>query len=186
MSARPASSHWITSRRGKTGPSTLGTASASHEVHGVKPQVQRGRGLLEDRPGCRMDVMPAARAGPRLPALLGRVLFENSLPLALGALGMFAVLRVAGPPQVFQTGGIVRELTHELHERVVRIRGLLPRWGCGGSQGQFVKCLDTVRQRTVRIRCRCYGSALKTGLARYGEIPGLRLARPSGRAPTWE
>src|SRR5438105_9899415 len=52
-------------------------SSASDEVHRVEPQVQgRGR-LVEDRPGCWVDVVTARGAGPRLAALRGLVTLER-------------------------------------------------------------------------------------------------------------
>ena len=73
---------------------------------------------------------------PRLGAV------ELPLPLALGALGMFAVLRAAGSPQVFQTGSIVGELRKELGDRVVRVRGLGPTRFVAVGRRHGVKLLD--------------------------------------------
>lgn len=53
----------------------------------------------EDRPGGRVDVVPAGGAGPRLPPLLGLVAAEDALTVAAGAVGVLAVRRVAGAPE---------------------------------------------------------------------------------------
>ena len=55
-------------------------------------------------------MVAAARAGPRLALLLGRVALEDALAVALRAMGVFAIGRVAGAPQVLQAGGVVGEL----------------------------------------------------------------------------
>src|SRR3712207_3730968 len=81
---------------------------------------------MEDRSGGRVQVVPAGGAGPRLTLLLGRVALEDLHVAALGAMGVFAIGRVAGPPQMLQAGGVVRELGKELRHRVVGGRGLRP------------------------------------------------------------
>lgn len=57
-----------------------------------------------------MKVMPARRAGPRLTLLLGDVALEGLHVTALRALGMFAIGRVARPPEMLKAGGVVGEL----------------------------------------------------------------------------
>ena len=47
-----------------------------------------------------MDVKAAGGASPRLPPLFGLVALEDALALALRAIGVFAVGRVASPPQM--------------------------------------------------------------------------------------
>lgn len=73
---------------------------AGHEIHGVEPKLKRSRGLVEDRPGRGVDMVPAAGAGPRLAPLFGRVAPEDALRAALGTVGMFSVGGVPGPPQM--------------------------------------------------------------------------------------
>lgn len=55
---------------------------------------------MEDRPGGRVGVVTAARAGPRLALLFGRVALEDAPAVAARAMGMFAIRRVAGAPQM--------------------------------------------------------------------------------------
>src|SRR6185436_6234305 len=89
-------------------------ASARHQVHRVKPQAQRSRGAVEDRPGRGMDVVPAGGAGPRLALLSGRVALEGAPAVAARAVGVLAVRREPGPPQMLQASGIVGEVPQEL------------------------------------------------------------------------
>jgi len=67
--------------------------------------------------------MTAAGAGPRLALLGGLIALEDALAVAAGAMGVFPVRGVAGPPQMLQAGGVVGELPQELGDRVVRGRG---------------------------------------------------------------
>jgi len=67
-----------------------------------------------------VQVVPAARAGPGLPALLGLIAPEDPLAVATRAVGVFSVGRVARAPQVLKAGGIVRKLGKKLGDRVVR------------------------------------------------------------------
>src|SRR4051812_4336749 len=98
---------------------------ASDQVRGVEPQMQRRGRPVEEGPRGWVDVVPTAGAGPRLATLLRRVLLErHAFALALRAVGMLAVRRVARAPKVLKAGCIVGELPHELHERVVRVRAL--------------------------------------------------------------
>jgi hypothetical protein len=55
---------------------------------------------MEDRPGRGMDVKAAGRAGPRLALLLGLVALEDLLSVAARAMGVFAIARVSGAPQM--------------------------------------------------------------------------------------
>lgn len=98
------------SRRFRTG--------ACHEVHGVEPELERGRGLLEDRPLHRVDVEAARVARVGRPGL-GAV--ELALPVALGAVGVMAVRRVALPPEPVEARRVVGLLAQELDQRVVRV-----------------------------------------------------------------
>src|SRR3954451_4720095 len=65
-----------------------------------------------------MQVMAAGVARIRRPR--GNAM-ELAFPLALRAMSVRAVRRVPLPPEPVQTRRVVRELTHEVHERV---RGL--------------------------------------------------------------
>ena len=56
---------------------------ARDEIDRVEPKMQRGRGLVEDRPRRRMDVVSAGGTRPRLAALLRLVPLERAHPLAL-------------------------------------------------------------------------------------------------------
>src|SRR5581483_8553892 len=89
---------------------------AGHKKDRVEPQVQRGRGLVENRPGRRVDVVATAGASPRLAALRSLVALEAALLFALRAVSMLAIGREAVAPQPFQTGRVVRKLALELHE----------------------------------------------------------------------
>src|SRR5205085_9492862 len=75
-------------------------ARTRDEIDRVEPQVQRGRGLVEDRPGCRMDVVAARGTRPRLAALLRLVPLERTYLLALRALRVLVVFGVTGAPEV--------------------------------------------------------------------------------------
>jgi hypothetical protein len=101
-----------------------------------------------------MDEMAAAGAAPRLAGLLGPISLEDSLPFALGALGVLPVGREARVPQVLKARCIVGELGQELGDRVVGVR----RGGslrivavCGGhgvkilDRSDVVKGVDTER-----------------------------------------
>jgi hypothetical protein len=79
---------------------------------------------VEDRASGRMDVVPAAGAGPRLALLLGLVALEDTAAGAARAMRVLAVRRVVGAPQMLQAGGVVGKLPLELGQRVLRGRGL--------------------------------------------------------------
>jgi len=64
-------------------------------------------------------MMPAGRAGPGLPLLLGRVALEGLHRIALRAVGVFAIGGVARPPEMLQAGGVIWELGEEFRYRVV-------------------------------------------------------------------
>ena len=86
------------------------TAScAGHEEHGVEPELKRRRGLVVDRASGRVEVEAAAVARPRLALLRRLVALEHALRLALRAMGVLAVRRVAVAPQPFKAGGIIGE-----------------------------------------------------------------------------
>src|SRR3972149_1984381 len=97
--------------------------SAGHQVHRVEPQVQRRRGLVEDRSGSRVQVRAASRARPRLALLRRLVSLERTLRLAFRTVGVLTVFRVAVAPQPFKASDIVGKLAHELHKGVARLRG---------------------------------------------------------------
>src|SRR4051794_18606691 len=90
-------------------------------------------------------MVPAGRAGPRLALLLGRVALEDLDPVALRAVGVFTVWRVAGPPQVVQAGGVVGEVGQELRYRVVGGRRLRPARFVAVGRWHVVKLLDISR-----------------------------------------
>lgn len=97
-------------------------SSASHQVHGVQPQVQgRGR-LVEDGSSGGMQVVTADGASPRLALLLRLVPFEGAYRLALRAIGVLAVRGVPTPPQRLQASLIIGVLLHEFHEGILRLR----------------------------------------------------------------
>jgi hypothetical protein len=113
-------------------------ASACHQVHGVEPQVERRRRLVEDRSSGRMQVMAARGAGPRLTLLRSLVAFKDTLCVALGACGVLPIFGKLSASEPFQTGCIVRKFAHEIHERVLRLRGCGADWfvsicGCHDS-----------------------------------------------------
>ena len=99
------------------------TASgAGHQVHAVEPEVKRGRGLVEDRPGGRVEVEAASDAIPSLTAGVEGVALERALNLALRAVGVLAIRRVALAPKRLKASRIVRKVAVELHEREARLR----------------------------------------------------------------
>ena len=57
---------------------------------------------MKDRPGRGMDVKPASRASPRLALLFGFVAPEDAAAVAAGAMRVFTVSGVAGPPQMLR------------------------------------------------------------------------------------
>ena len=89
-----------------------------------------------------MDVVAAADAGPRLPALRGRVALEDPFAGAARTFGMFAVGGVAGTPQVLQAGIIVRKLRKKLSDGVVRCGRLSPYRSMSICWRHVVKLLD--------------------------------------------
>jgi hypothetical protein len=95
-------------------------SGASHQVHGVEPQMKRSRGLVEDGSSGRVDVVTAPQASPRLALLSGLVPLELPLLLALGAVGMGAIGRIAVAPEPFKASFVVGKLPHELHQGVLR------------------------------------------------------------------
>ena len=93
--------------------------SAGHEVHRIEPQVQRRGRLVEDRACRRVNVQSACRARPRLAGLSSAVALEGADLFALGAVSLVGIVeRVARLPKPRQTGLVVREVSHELHEGV--------------------------------------------------------------------
>jgi hypothetical protein len=95
-------------------------ASADHQVHGIEPQVKGSRGLVEDGPGSRVDMVSTSDASPRLLKLFGSVFPKHSSLFALGAKGVLSIVGVALPPEPLQTCGIVGKLLHKLHHGVFR------------------------------------------------------------------
>src|SRR5271157_93869 len=101
---------------------------ACHQVHRIEPQVQGRRRLMEDRPSRGMNVMTASGTRPRLTLLRSRIAREFRSAAALVAHGMDSVFRVPIAPQPFKAGCIVGKLSHELHQRILGIRGLCAYW----------------------------------------------------------
>lgn len=98
---------------------------------------------MKDRSGRWVDVVPATRASPRLPALLGLVALEAALAVALGAVGVLAIGRVPGAPQMLETGVVVGELRQELSDRVVGSRRLRSAGLVSVGRWHGVNLLDT-------------------------------------------
>ena len=93
------------------------TASGTHQIHCVKPCLERSSGLLKDSASERVDVMAAK---------LARV--SGAIPNAI-VLGVFAALhaiRRSAPSLFFdigQTRGVVRKLVIEVSHRVAQLFG---------------------------------------------------------------
>jgi hypothetical protein len=66
----------------------------------------------------------ASGAGPGLAQLGCLVPIELAAQFALRALGVLAVWRVAGDPELFKASGVVGEVAHELHQGVARLRAI--------------------------------------------------------------
>lgn len=98
-------------------------ARAGHQIHRIEPQMQRCGRFVKDRARCRMQMMSAPCTGPRLPLLRSLIAFKDALGLALRAYSMFPILREPIAPQPLQAGRIVRKFAHEIHQRVLRVRG---------------------------------------------------------------
>lgn len=96
--------------------------SARHQVHRVEPKVQRGRRLLKDRSGKRMKMLATSCTRPRRAPILDRVFLERSGFFTLRAERVLTVRREAFTPEELETGGVIGELDHELHERHARFR----------------------------------------------------------------
>ena len=82
---------------------------------------RRGR-FVEYRSRCRMQMMAARNARPRLPLLVRGVAFERPLGVALRAMRVLAIRRYPRFPEPLQTRFIVWKFVLKLHERVARIR----------------------------------------------------------------
>lgn len=85
------------------------------EEHGVEPQDERVRRLVVDRPGRRVNVMPARVT------TVGRVLaqlVEAPLALALRAEGVLAISAVVLAPEVVKARVVGRKVAQEVHDRV--------------------------------------------------------------------
>jgi hypothetical protein len=92
-------------------------SSASHEIHGVEPQVQRRGRLVKDRPGQRIDVVAA------VVAVVGRAslhAMEAALAVALLAKRCVTVRGEPLTPKPIEAGSVIAELLDELHEGVRR------------------------------------------------------------------
>src|SRR5581483_1283838 len=95
--------------------------SAGHQVHSEEPQMQRSGRFVEDR-SCRgVDVVAA---GVTVPSRTPRYLVEFPFTVARRAVGVMATLGVAVTPKPFKARRVVAKLAHELHQRVIRFRGL--------------------------------------------------------------
>ncbi len=89
-----------------------------HQVHSVKPDSQRCARLLEDRPGQRIDVIPARLASVGRAALHAVVLARF--------LALVADLHAAGEALVFdllKAGIVGRKVFVELPEGVAKLGG---------------------------------------------------------------
>ena len=107
-----------------------------------------GRGLVKDRARSRVQVMPAMDARPRLPTLRGFVAAKHALRVALRAMSMFAIFGVAVAPEPFDARRVVGKLAHELHNGVLRIRGLRSNRAVPANWGHDVillQCSYTVK-----------------------------------------
>ena len=93
-------------------------SGACHQVHGVKPQVQRSGRLVIDRSRCGVQMMTTRGARPRLTLLFSRVADESAYLVALRAMRVLAIWREAITPQLLQASFIVWKLPHELHQGV--------------------------------------------------------------------
>jgi hypothetical protein len=78
-------------------------AGRGHQVDRVEPKLKAHRRLVEDRPGGRVDLMPAAHAG-----VGGAALDPKELRLAPAA-GALRAVREEPLAQVFEAGVVVRE-----------------------------------------------------------------------------
>jgi hypothetical protein len=97
-------------------------SGACDQVHRIEPKMQgRGR-LVEDRPRSRMQMMAARHTRPRLPLLSCVVTPKRAGFVALRTMRVLAVGRQTIVPKPRQARLIVRELPHELHQRVMRVR----------------------------------------------------------------
>ena len=83
--------------------------------------MQRSGRLVKDRSGCRVDVMAAFGASPRLPLLRSLVPFERRLLVVLGAVSLVVVNGVTSVPEPVETCGVVGEVGHELHQRILGV-----------------------------------------------------------------
>ena len=131
--------------------------------------------LCEDRPGERVQVVPAGVAVPRRTFL---DLVELTHARALRALSVRAVLRVAVAPQPLKARGIVRELAHELHERVGGLRGVRSDWvvAVNGGHGPTPGCRRTGPETGQA------GASHKTGTpARVGPPMRRETQQPAAR-----
>src|SRR5947209_11598407 len=76
---------------------------------------------MEDRSRRGVYVLAASGARPGRAAVLDFVLLERPNLLALRALGVLAILRIAGAPKPVQARRIVGEGPLKLHQRPLRI-----------------------------------------------------------------
>src|SRR5215204_2396911 len=90
-----------------------------------------------------MQMVAAGRASPRLPLLLRRVGLEGLHRIALRAVGMLTIGRMARSPEVLQAGGVIGELGKELRHRVVGGRRLRSPGIVAVGRWHVVKLLDT-------------------------------------------
>jgi hypothetical protein len=97
----------------------------------------------------RWKIVPAVgcrwwpQAGPRLALLLGRIALEDLHVAARRAVGVFAVGRMAGAPEVLEAGGVVGEVGQELGDRIVGGRRLRPARFVAVGRWHVVRLLDT-------------------------------------------
>jgi hypothetical protein len=92
--------------------------------------------------------MPARNTSPGLPLLRSLIAAKDALHLAVRAVGVLAIFGVPIAPKPFKANGVVGKLLHELHEGVLRVRGLLSNglmsvsWG---HTGILLQCNYTVK-----------------------------------------
>lgn len=96
--------------------------SRGHDVDGVKPEFQRGRGVLEDSPFHRVLMASAILTSIRRALSIAMVL-RNLL-----ALRTEDAVWIMALSKIIETGGVIRELPLKLHERIGAIRRSASGW----------------------------------------------------------
>jgi hypothetical protein len=99
-------------------------SSACHQIHRIKPQMQGRRGLVEDSSRSWGQMLSASLTRPSLTLLRMLVAFEFALGFALRTMRVKAIFRVPIAPKKLKASIVIRELAHELHERILGLRRL--------------------------------------------------------------